>query len=181
MNVIVLVGSLRADSTNRQLARNAIDHLPEGSTAPIFDRVAELPHYSEDIDVEGRVPAVAEELRGAIADADALIVVTPEYNGTLSSVMKNAIDWASRPYGMACLTNTPAIVLAASGSPRAAQWARADAVRTLQVAGARVVEDTFGVGSSHLAFVEGKLVDSDADATLRTLVGRLVPAPAPVA
>ncbi|NYF98607.1 NAD(P)H-dependent oxidoreductase [Janibacter cremeus] len=179
MNVVTLVGSLRADSTNRQLALNAIDHLPEGSTAPIFDRVAELPHYSEDIDVEGHVPAVAEELRSAITDADALIVVTPEYNGTLSSVMKNAIDWASRPYGMACIKDTPAIVLAASASARAAQWARADAVRTLQVAGARVVEDTLGVGSSHEAFVEGKLIDPEADATLRTLVCRLVPAPVP--
>lgn len=177
MNVVVLVGSLRADSTNRQLATTAIEQLPEGSTAQVFDRVAELPHYSEDIDAAGRVPAVAEELRGAIADADALIVVTPEYNGTLSSVMKNAIDWASRPYGEACLAGTRAIVLAASGSPYAAQWARTDAVRALQIAGADVVEDTFGVGTSHEAFVDGTLVDAEALAELRVLVGRLVSAP----
>lgn len=177
MNVIVLVGSLRADSTNRQLAQNAIDHLPEGATAQFFDRVAELPHYSEDIDAEGRVPAVAEELRSAITDADALIVVTPEYNGTLSSVMKNAIDWASRPYGAACLAGTPAIVLAASAASYAAEWARKDAVRALQIAGAQVVEDTFGVASAHEAFTDGKLVDTDADATLRALVGRLAPVP----
>lgn len=177
MDVIVLVGSLRADSTNRQLAQNAIDHLPEGSTAQLFDRVAELPHYSEDIDVEGRVPAVAEELRAAITDADALIVVTPEYNGTLSSVMKNAIDWASRPYGEACVSGTRAIVLAASASPYAAKWARTDAVRALQVAGADVVEDTFGVGTSHEAFVDGTLVDAEAVVGLQALVGRLAPAP----
>lgn len=177
MNVIVLIGSLRADSTNRQLAQTAIDQLPEGSTARIFDRVAELPHYSEDIDAADRVPAVAEELRGAIADADALIVVTPEYNGTLSSVMKNAIDWASRPNGEACVSGTRAIVLAASAAPYAAKWARTDAVRALQVAGADVVEDTFGVGASHEAFVDGTLVDAEALAELKALVGRLAPAP----
>ncbi|WP_277453082.1 NAD(P)H-dependent oxidoreductase [Janibacter sp. DB-40] len=177
MNVIVLVGSLRADSTNRQLAENAIAQLPEGSTARVFDRVADLPHYSEDLDAEGRVPAVAEELRRAIADADALIAVTPEYNGTLSSVMKNAIDWASRPYGEACVSGTRTIVLAASAAPYAAQWARTDAVRALQVAGADVVEDTFGVGTSHEAFVDGTLVDAEALAELRALVGRLAATP----
>lgn len=177
MNVLVLIGSLRADSTNRQLAQNAIAQLPEECTSRIFDRIAELPHYSEDIDVEGRVPAIAEELRGAIADADALIVVTPEYNGTLSSVMKNAIDWASRPYGQAALSGKRAVALAASASPYAAKWARTDAVRALGVAGADVVEDTFGVGTSHEAFVDGTLADAEALAELKALVGRLAPAP----
>lgn len=173
MNVLALVGSLRADSTNHALTRAAIAHLPEGSTATIFDRTAELPHYSEDLDAEGHVPAIAEELRAAVAAADGLIVVTPEYNGTLSSVVKNAIDWASRPREDACIAGTPAIVLAASGSPNAAEWARKDAVRTLQIAGAGVVEETFGVGSSFQAFADGRLVDEEADASLRRLVERL--------
>lgn len=176
MNVIVLVGSLRADSTNRTLAQAAIRHLPEGTSATVFDRAAELPHYSEDLDLEGRVPAVAEELRDAVAAAEGLICVTPEYNGTLSSVVKNAIDWTSRPRGTAAIEGTRAIVLAASGSPRGAQWARQDAVRTLRIAGADVVEDTVGVGSSFEAFVEGRLVDGEADTSLRQLVARLTTA-----
>ncbi|MGO1167931.1 MAG: NADPH-dependent FMN reductase [Janibacter sp.] len=179
MNVLVLVGSLRADSTNRALAQAAITHLPEGSTATVFDRVADLPHYSEDLDAEGRAPAIAEELRTAIAEAEGLIVVTPEYNGTLSSVVKNAIDWASRPREDACIAGTPAVVLAASGAPYGAEWARKDAVRALQVAGADVVEDTFGIGASYEAFADGRLVDAEADASLRQLVTRLT-TPAPV-
>lgn len=175
MNVLVLVGSLRAGSTNRTLAEAALAHLPEGSTATVFDRGAELPHYSEDLDVEGSVPAVAADLREATAAADAVIVVTPEYNGTLSSVVKNQIDWLSRPRGEAAIQDKPAIVMAASGSPYAAKWARQDAVRCLQVAGAAVVEDTFGLGASYEAFTEGKLVDADLDSELRGLVGRLVP------
>lgn len=175
MNVLALVGSLRADSTNRALAQAAIAHLPEGSTATIFDRTADLPHYSEDLDAEGRTPAIAEELRAAAAAADALIVVTPEYNGTLSSVVKNAIDWASRPREDACIAGTRTIVLAASGAPYGAEWARKDAVRSLQIAGADVVEETVGIGSSFEAFADGRLVDEAADASLRQLVERLSP------
>ena len=178
MHVLVLVGSLRAGSTNRTLADAAIAHLPAGATARVFDRTAELPHYSEDLDADGQVPAIADELRAAVSAADGLICVTPEYNGSLSSVMKNAIDWASRPRDTASIAGTPALVMAASGSPRGALWARQDAVRTLKVAGAEVAEDTFGVGSSHAAFADGRLIDEGADATLRELVSRLT---APVA
>nr|WP_257907988.1 NAD(P)H-dependent oxidoreductase [Janibacter limosus] len=117
MNVLVLLGSLREGSTNRALADAAVAHLPEGSTATVFDRGADLPHYSEDLDREGHVPEVATELRDAVAAADGLIVVTPEYNGTLSSVVKNTIDWVSRPRGTAAIDGTPAVVMAASGSP----------------------------------------------------------------
>lgn len=105
--------------------------------------------------------------------ADALIVVTPEYNGTLSSVVKNSIDWASRPREAASIHGKQAIVLAASGAPYGAEWARKDAVRTLQIAGAQVVEDTFGIGASYEAFADGRLVDGDADSQLQALVARL--------
>lgn len=175
MNVLVLVGSLRAGSTNRTLAEAALAHLPAGSTATVFDRGADLPHYSEDLDAEGEAPAIALELREATTAADAIIVVTPEYNGTLSSVVKNQIDWISRPRGAASLQDKPAIVMAASLAPYAAKWAREDAVRCLKIAGAAVVEDTFGIGASHEAFADGKLVDADLDAELRALVARLVP------
>lgn len=175
MNVLVLLGSLREGSTNRALAEAAITHLPEGATATVFNRGADLPHYSEDLDAEGAVPAIAAELREATAAADAIIVVTPEYNGTLSSVVKNQIDWLSRPRGTAAIDGKPTLVMAASGSPNAAQWAREDAVRCLKVAGADVAEDTVGIGASYEAFAEGRLVDEEADASLRQLVNRLTP------
>ena len=72
MNVLVLVGSLRAGSTNRTLAEAALAHLPADATTTVFDRGAELPHYSEDLDAKGSVPAIATELREAAAAAEAV-------------------------------------------------------------------------------------------------------------
>ena len=173
MNVLVLVGSLRAGSTNAQLADAAIAHLPAGVDGTVFARLADLPHYSEDLDSADHLPQVARELREAVADADALLLVTPEYNGSMSSAVKNAVDWTSRPRGAAAVVGKPAAVIAAAGSPRAAQWAREDGVKVLKVAGADVIEDTVGVGSAFQAFVDGRLSDAALDADLRTLMGRL--------
>ena len=173
MNVLVLVGSLRAGSTNVQLADAAIAHLPAGVDGTVFARLADLPHYSEDLDHDDHLPQVARDLREAVADADALLLVTPEYNGSMSSAVKNAVDWASRPRGAAAIVGKPAAVIAAAGSPRAAQWAREDGVKVLKVAGAEVIEDTVGVGSSFQAFVDGRLSDDALDTALRSLVHRL--------
>jgi NAD(P)H-dependent FMN reductase len=172
VNVLVLVGSLRSGSLNHRLAEAAITHLPSGDEATTFDRLAELPHYSPDLDVEP-LPAAAAELRAAVEAAGAVLVVTPEYNGSLPSAVKNAIDWASRPRGAAVLAGKPAAVLAASGSPRGARWAREDAVRILGVAGAEVAPDTVGVGSAVDAFVDGRLSDADLDEAVGRLVARL--------
>lgn len=173
MNVLVLVGSLRAGSTNRQLADAAVAHLPQGVQSTVFERLADLPHYSEELDHDDALPQVARELREAVADADALLLVTPEYNGAMPSALKNAVDWVSRPRGSAAISGKPAAVVGASGSPRAAQWAREEGVKVLTVAGAAVIEDTVGVGASFQAFEEGRLSDAELDAALRTLVQRL--------
>ncbi len=170
MNVLVLVGSLRAGSTNRQLADAALAHLPEGVDATVFAQLADLPHYSEELDHDDALPQVARDLREAVADHDALLVVTPEYNGSMPSALKNAVDWASRPRGASALAEKPAAVIGASGSPRGAQWAREDGVKVLTVAGAHVLEDTVGVGASFQAFEEGRLSDTALDAELRALV-----------
>ena len=114
MNVLVLVGSLRADSTNRQLADAAIAHLPAGVDGTVFTRLAELPHYSEDLDHDDDLPQVARDLREAVADAEAVLLVTPEYNGSLPSAVKNAVDWVSRPRGAAAIAGKPAAVLGAA-------------------------------------------------------------------
>ena len=173
MNVLVLVGSLRAGSTNRQLADAAIAHLPVGVDGTVFASLAELPHYSEDLDHDDELPAVARDLREAVSDADAVLLVTPEYNGSLSSAVKNAVDWVSRPRGAAAIVGKPAAVVAASGAPRGARWAREDGVKVLTVAGAAVLEDTVGVGSAFQAFVDGRLADAALDAELRSLMIRL--------
>lgn len=173
MNVLVLLGSLRAGSTNRQLADAAVAHLPAGIEATVFERLSELPHYSEELDHDDALPQVARDLREAVADADAVLLVTPEYNGSLPSALKNAVDWASRPRGAAAMAGKPAAVLGASGSPNAAKWAREDGVKVLRVAGADVIDDTVGVGSSFQAFEDGRLTDTALDTELRALVARL--------
>lgn len=139
--LLALVGSLRAASINRRLAEAAAQSAPEGVEVVLYEGLADIPFYNEDLDVEGRVPAAAAALRAAVAESDGLLLLTPEYNGTLPAVLKNAIDWASRPYGAGALKGRATAVISASISSNAAKWSHADAVKALGVAGAVVVED----------------------------------------
>lgn len=146
MNVLMLVGSLREDSWTARVTRLLASRLPEDSVE--YADLATLPHYDEDLDTD-TPPASVAALRRAIAEADALVVATPEYNGSVSSALKNAIDWASRPHGEAALAGKPVAVISVSPSPRGGQWAREDAVRILGVAGAQPLTTTIGVAAVH--------------------------------
>lgn len=95
IHVLGLAGSLRAGSYNKALLRAAAELLPEGMTLEIFD-LAPIPLYNADVEREG-FPAAVRTLRERIAAADALLIATPEYNYSIPGVLKNAIDWASRP------------------------------------------------------------------------------------
>lgn len=139
--VLVLVGSLRAASVNRRLAETAVAVAPDGVEVSIHEGLGEVPFYNEDLD-GAEVPAAAEALRTAAADADALLLVTPEYNGTIPAVLKNAIDWISRPYGAGAVKDKPVAVVSASPSPNAAVWAHEDTRKALRIAGGTVVEDS---------------------------------------
>ncbi|APE36349.1 FMN reductase [Nocardia mangyaensis] len=138
--ILTLVGSLRAGSINRQLAEAAVQTAPDGVDISIYEGLAEIPFYNEDLDVAGSVPAQAESLRAAVAAADAVLLLTPEYNGTLPAVLKNVIDWASRPYGTGAIKGKPVAVVSASISPNAAAWAHGDTVKSVGIAGGVVVE-----------------------------------------
>jgi chromate reductase len=96
IKVLGICGSLRQASYNRMALKAAGQNLPPGMTLEAFDKMAEIPPYNEDVKAKGFPPAVAE-LRAKIKAADALLFVTPEYNYSMSGVIKNAIDWASRP------------------------------------------------------------------------------------
>lgn len=159
MNALILLGSLRADSYNALLARELLSLMPEGITASLYDGLGELPHYNEELEGDA-VPAPVAAFRGAVDRADAVIIVTPEYNGAVSSAVKNAVDWGSRPYSQGALHGKPALVFSATGSPRGGEWARENAVRILTVAGADVLENTVGVPSAYEVFTDGKLTDS---------------------
>jgi NAD(P)H-dependent FMN reductase len=176
MDVLVLVGSLRADSSNRRLADAAIAELPEGVHARVSSWPALLPHYDQDLDGDTALESVAA-FRAEIAASDALILATPEFNGSLPSVLKNAIDWASRPRGASSIAGKPVAVLGASASPNAARWAREDALRVLRVAGAEPLEDTVGIASSLDAFAADGLRDADLARQVREVLAQLVDRP----
>ncbi|WP_024799440.1 NAD(P)H-dependent oxidoreductase [Nocardia sp. BMG51109] len=144
--LLALVGSLRAASINRQLAEAAAHTAPEGVEVTIFEGLGDIPFYNEDIDVPGQVPGSATALREAVTAADGLLLFVPEYNATIPAVLKNAIDWASRPYGDGSLKGKPTAVVSASISQNAAKWAHGDTVKSAGIAGASVVE------SAHLHF-----------------------------
>jgi NAD(P)H-dependent FMN reductase len=137
--IAVLVGSLRADSVNRRLAEALREQAPAGFTVDIVDGLADVPFYNEDIDGESAPEAVVA-LRDAIASSDRVLVVTPEYNGTMPAVLNNAIDWASRPFGAGALKGKPVAVVGTSVGQYGGKWAIDDARRSAGVAGADVVE-----------------------------------------
>jgi chromate reductase len=175
MNILMLVGSLRADSWTAQLTDTAAGLLPTGVTSQVYADLGALPHYDQDLDGD-QPPAPVVAFRAAVAAADALVVATPEYNGSIPGVLKNAIDWASRPRGAAAITDKPVAVLSVSPSPRGAQWAREDAVRILGVAGGLPVADSVGVPQAHAAVVDGFLADFRVEKALKNLVHSLVDA-----
>jgi NAD(P)H-dependent FMN reductase len=170
--VLVLLGSLRAGSINRQLAELAIETAPDGVSLELFDRLGELPFYNEDIDTAD-VAEPVKALRAAAAEADAAIVVTPEYNGSIPGVLKNAIDWLSRPFGNGALKGKPVAVVGASHGQYGGVWAHDETRKSFAIAGVRVVEDL--KLSVPTPVFDGKHPRENAEvaANLRDIVGKL--------
>lgn len=140
VTVLTLIGSLRRESINRQLAELATETAPEGVRLAVFDRLGELPFYNEDIDNDD-LPEPVVALRQAAADADAALVVTPEYNGSIPGVLKNAIDWLSRPYGNGALKDKPLAVIGTALGQYGGVWAHDETRKSFGIAGPRVIED----------------------------------------
>lgn len=152
MRLLAISGSLRAGSYNTALARAAVDLAPVGVEVELFDGLGELPLF--DADLEGDDNAAVRHLREQIHDADAVLFVTPEYNGSIPGVLKNAVDWASRPRGNAALRNKTVAVAGASTGQYGAMWAQQDLRRVLGVAGARVVAADLPVAKAPDVFDE---------------------------
>jgi NAD(P)H-dependent FMN reductase len=175
--VLVLVGSLRAASLNRQLAELAAETAPEGIDVSVYQGVGgglgDLPFYNEDIDNPADVPASVTALRSAVADADAVLVVTPEYNGSIPGVLKNAIDWLSRPYGQSALNGKPLAVVGTAFGQYGGVWAHDESRKSFGIAGADVVDVSFSLPATKL---DGKPPRDNADvvASLGEVVTKLV-------
>ena len=116
MHIVGISGSIRAASLNRALLVAFGQQLETPHTFQIVD-IADLPHYSEDLDAHGDRPAPAAVVafRAAISAADALVIATPEYNHGYPGALKNALDWASRPYGKGALNGKHAAVIGGGG------------------------------------------------------------------
>lgn len=138
--VLVLVGSLRADSLNHRIARTLQEQAPAGVVVEIAEGLDRVPFYNEDLD-GGQVPAAAQALRDQVAAADRVLAVTPEYNGTMPAVLNNAIDWLSRPYGQGAIKGKPFAVVGATPTPYGGKWAHDDTRRSAGIAGALVVDE----------------------------------------
>ncbi len=174
MHILGLCGSLRRDSLNRRLLAAAARSLPDDVTLAVSDHVSALPLFDEDLEVEPLHAAVAR-FYAAIRAADAVLVASPEYNGSLTGPLKNALDWASRPAGDAVLQGAPLAVIGASPSRFGAAWAQAETRRIADRIGARVVPLELAVANAPDAFTpEGDLTDPALAAQLDRLTGALV-------
>ena len=173
MKVLGIAGSLRADSHNVRLLRAAAETLPPEATFELWDGLRDVPLYDEDADGD-LAPAAVRALRAAIADADAILISTPEYNASIPGVLKNALDWASRPYATNVLRRKPAAVVGASTGLFGAVWAQAETRKVLKTIGAHVLEDELPLGLADDAFdPHGRLIDPELRDRLADVVGNL--------
>lgn len=111
IRILGIAGSLRRESYNRATLRAATQLVPEGATIETFE-LDGIPGFNQD--EEQNPPAKVVELKKRIREADAILFVTPEYNYSVPGVLKNAIDWASRPYGDSAWNGKPAAIMGAS-------------------------------------------------------------------
>ena len=174
MRILGISGSLRRESHNRRLLRAAGDLLPSGAVLEEWDGLAGLPAFDEDL--EGDRPASVEAFLAAIESADALLIATPEYNASIPGALKNALDWASRPFPDNVLRDKPAVVIGASTGLFGAVWAQAEARKVLKAGGAHVIENELPVGLADHAFDgdDGGLADAELTTRLEDLLGDLV-------
>src|SRR5439155_6474176 len=167
MKVLAISGSLRRDSYNTKLLRAAEELLPPEFDFVLNQGVKDVPPYDEEDDVQPAPLAVAA-LRGAVAEADAVLFATPEYNSSIPGSLKNALDWVSRPVTTNPLRNKPVAVVGASTGAFGAVWAQAELRKVLAAIGARVVDGEVAVGHAPTRFDEdGRLEDESLQEQLQ--------------
>ena len=171
LTVCGIAGSLRRGSYNRALLRTAVELAPAGMEVRIFDRLGEIPLFDEDVEAAGDPEPVAA-LKRAIGEADALLVATPEYNHGVPGVLKNAIDWASRPPRGSVLAGKPAAILGASPGVTGTARAQTQLRQSFVFTGTRaLLQPEILVYRAHQKFDdEGRLTDEKT----REFVGRLL-------
>jgi chromate reductase len=173
MRILGISGSLRRDSHNTRLLRGVGELLPEGVELELFDQLDAIPPVNED--EEDPAPPAVAALRAAIAGSDAVLVATPEYNASIPGVLKNALDWVSRPVQDTPLRGKPAGVIGASTSLFGAVWAQAETRKVLSTIGARVVDREIPIPQADEALAaDGLPLDRDARELIEATVTELL-------
>jgi chromate reductase len=176
LTVLAIAGSLRGESFNARLLHRLVELAPPEVVFVdhFLDGLGDLPHFSQELEGE-RTPASVEALRRRIAVADALLIATPEYNSGMPGVLKNGLDWASRPSGESVLAGKPVAVLGASPGRFGAVRAQAEVRTVLRAIGAEVLDEELPVAAVHEKFGdEGRLEHEETDRALSDLLGSLV-------
>ncbi|MET8164424.1 NADPH-dependent FMN reductase [Streptomyces sp. NPDC057456] len=158
MRILAISGSLRQDSFNTRLLRALPPLAPEGMDIELFDGLGEVPLYDQDLDVVD-CPKPVHRLRTAIAEADGLIIASPEYNGSIPGVLKNAIDWASRPMARSALLAKCVVTMVATPGPGLGRNALSDLGRVLRDCHAFVISGPW----VHLTEAPAKMEDVVAE------------------
>lgn len=172
MRILGISGSLREESFNSRLLDDAAELAPGDVTLERWRGLRAVPPFDED--TEGEAPPAVAELRRLIAEADAVLFATPEYNASVPGQLKNALDWVSRPHRTNPLRNKPVAVVGASTGGFGALAAQADLRRILARIGARVLEAGTAVGHAPAKCGDdGRLADEPARAELASVVAAL--------
>lgn len=170
--VLAIAGSLRRDSFNRWLLNAAAGCAPDGMRIKIYDQLAAIPMFDEDREAAAFVAGPVRELRDQVAPASALLIATPEYNQSMPGVLKNAIDWLSRPAPDEVLVGKPVALIGATAGRWGTRLAQA-ALRQVLFATESLVLTGPALYLANAAAVfdaDGKLVDQAAQTSLRQVL-----------
>lgn len=173
MKVLAISGSLRAGAYSTALARAAADAAQGPVEVELYDGLGSIPAFDPDLE-PGRTPEPVAGLRERIEAADALVLVTPEYNASIPGALKNAVDWASRPHGSSALMGKPTAIVSSSPSPFGGAWANQHLRRILSITGTPVVETELAVGKVDAKVGEdGEISDTGTLEQLASLLAEL--------
>lgn len=169
MQILGIAGSLRRDSYNKAVLRTAADIAPDGMTITVHD-IADVPLYNYDVEQEGDPDGVVR-LKDAVRDSDGLLIVTPEYQHGTPGVLKNALDWASRPPGESVLDGKPVAIMGASPGFTGTARSQSQLRQTLTYNACRVLPPPeVLIGRAHERIEDGELVD---EGTRKRVAGAL--------
>ena len=170
--LVGLAGSIRRASVSKAILRTLAEKAPENVEVRICD-LADIPIYNQDLEAD--LPAPVRALRDAIAGCDGMIVVSPEYNHGMSGVIKNAIDWVSRPGYASVLVNKGVAIITTSESPLGGARAQADLHKMFLSCLSRIAPGReVSIGGTQKSVVNGELVDETQIRRAMTLIDAML-------